>query len=257
MMIELSRQKQKIEGLRPGSRLPLYHQLYERLVDRLRAGEWKPGDRIPPESALTASYGVSRITVRKVLGMLVGEGLLLRQRGRGSFVALPRLEHGMTRIVSFTDDMRQRGFAAGTKIIFAGLLPAPRAIAEALSVPEGEELARIDRLRMADGQPMCLEESFLIHRYLPGILGRDLAHDSLREIKQKQYGIRWSRARQTIQAIAAPAKIARLLAIKTGAPLLSFDRVTFSQDDIPVEYLRIYYRADRYRIHSELLGGDG
>jgi len=242
--------------LNPVSKLPLYQQLYEVLEARIRSGEWKPGDMIPPESELISRYEVSRVTVRKVLDMLVTEGLLVRQRGRGSFVAQAKLEHGTTRIVSFTDDMRQRGLTPGTKIIFMGLVPAPRAIAEALSVAEGEELARIDRLRLADGVPMCVEESFLIHRYLPGILQHDLAGNSLREIKQASYGIRWSRARQTIQAVPAPAEIARLLSIKTGAPLLYFERVTYSQDAVAMEYLKIYYRADRYIIHNELVGGD-
>jgi GntR family transcriptional regulator len=243
-------------ALNPASRLPLYQQLYEVLEARIRSGEWKPGDMIPAETELISRYEVSRITVRKVLDMLVTEGLLVRQRGRGSFVSQPKLEHGTTRIVSFTDDMRQRGLTPGTKIIFKGLVPAPRAIAQALSVPEGEELARIDRLRLADGVPMCVEESFLIHRYLPGILRHDLARNSLREIKQASYGIRWSRARQTIQAVPAAAEIARLLSIRSGAPLLYFERVTYSQDAVAVEYLKIYYRADRYIIHNELVGGD-
>jgi len=245
-----------IQTLNPASKLPLYQQLYELLEGRIRSGEWKPGDMIPAETELISRYEVSRITVRKVLDMLVTEGLLVRQRGRGSFVAQAKLEHGMTRIVSFTDDMRQRGLTPGTKIIFMGLVPAPRAIAEALAVPEGEELARIDRLRLADGVPMCVEESFLIHRHLPGILQHDLASNSLREIKQASYGIRWSRARQTIQAVPAPAEVARLLSIRTGAPLLYFERVTYSQDAVAMEYLKIYYRADRYIIHNELVGGD-
>ena len=141
------------QPLNPTSKLPLYQQLYEKLEGRIRSGQWKPGDMIPPESELIRQYGVSRITVRKVLDMLVTEGLLVRERGRGSFGAAPKLEHGMTRIVSFTDDMRQRGYSPGTKIIFMGLVPATRIIAAALGVPEGEELARIDRLRLADGEP--------------------------------------------------------------------------------------------------------
>ena len=246
-----------VEKLNPNSRLPLYHQLYEIFQDKIRAGQWKPDDMIPAESELIASYGVSRITVRKVLDMLVKEGHIRRERGRGTFVAHPRLEHGMTRIVSFTEDMRQRGFSPGTRILFSGLVPAPANIAEALKVPVGEELARIDRLRLADDEPLCVEESFLVHRYMPGILEHDLSRNSLREVKQREYGIRWSRATQTIRAIAAPPEIAHLLSIKAGAPLLYFERVTCSQDEIPVEYLRVYYRADRYALHNELAGGSG
>jgi len=243
------------ETLNPNSKIPLYHQLYTLLQDRIRTAEWKPGDMIPPESELVDRFKISRVTVRKVLDMLVTEGLLIRERGRGSFVAHPKLEHGMTRIVSFTDDMKQRGLTPRTRIIFTGLVPAPAEIAERLKIPVGEELARIDRLRLADGEPMCVEESFLVHRYIPGILNYDFTVNSLREIKEKIYGIRWSRAMQTIQAIPAPLKIARLLSIRPGAPLLYFERVTFSQNDVPMEYLRVFYRADRYVLHNELIGG--
>lgn len=245
------------ETLNPNSRLALYHQLYELLQERISTGQWKPGDLIPAESELTARFAVSRITVRKVLDMLSREGLIVRERGRGTFVAHPKLAHGMTRIVSFTDDMRQRGFTPSNRVLFSGLIPAPAAIAAALSVPEGEELARIQRLRLADGEPMCVEESFLVHRHLPGILENDFAAKSLREVKHQKFGILWTRAKQTIQAVAAPAEIARLLSVKPGAPLLYIERVTWSQAEIPIEYLRVHYRADRYVLHNELQGGSG
>ena len=163
----------------------------------------------------------------------------------------------MTRIVSFTDDMRQRGLSPGTKIIFKGLVPAPRAIARGTVRPGGRGAGAHRPAAPGGRRAACAwRRSFLIHRYLPGILEHDLASDSLREIKQASYGIRWSRARQTIQAVPAAAEIARLLSIRTGAPLLYFERVTYSQDDVAVEYLKIYYRADRYILHNELVGGD-
>jgi GntR family transcriptional regulator len=243
--------------LNPNSPLPLYHQLFELLHDRITTGTWKPGDMIPPESELVSTYKVSRITVRKVLDMLVKEGLIRRERGRGTHVAQTRLAHVTTRIVSFTDDMRQRGFEAGTRVLFSGLLPAPPGIAAELGVPQGEELARIDRLRLADGEPMCLEQSYLVHRLLPSILDHDLAARSLREVKVSEYGVRWARARQTIQAVLATPELAHVLSVKTGEALLHIERVSYSQEDAPVEFLRVYYRADRYVLYNELSGGAG
>ena len=204
-----------------------------------------------PELADSA-YG--DVTVRQVLDMLVNEGLIFRQRGRGSFVAHPTVEQALVRIISFTDDMLQRGFAPSTRVLSSDLVPAPRDIAERLEVEEGEELARMKRLRIADGEPMSVEESFLVHRLCPGVLGGDYAVNPLREALLRDYGIRWSHARQVIRAILATRDLARTLSMEPESALLFIERVSYSQDNVPVEFLRIYYRADRYSLYSELQG---
>lgn len=234
------------------SKLPFYQQLYEILRGKIARGEWKPGDLIPPESELIESYQVSRSTVRQVLDMLVNEGLIYRQRGRGSFVAHPTLEQIMTRIISFTEDMRQRGFTPGTQVLSASLISATEDIAEKLKTSPGEQLACLRRLRLADSEPMSIEESCLIHRYCPDVLQHDYAKQPLREVLERDYGIRIASAKQVIQAILAPADLAYLLEIKPKAALLLIERVSFSQGKIPVEFLRIYYRADRYSLFNEL-----
>lgn len=238
------------------ARLPLYHQLYEIVHERI-VKDWRPGDRLPTEAELIQSYGVSRITVRKVLDMLVKEGLIYRQAGRGTFVAHATLEQGLSHIVSFTEDMQRRGFTVTTRVLFSGLMPASEYIADKLHIAAGEELARIERLRLADGEPMCIENSHFVHKYCPGILKHDFSVISLREVKIREFGIRWIRAMQTIRAINAAPEMADLLSISPGSPLLMFERVSFSQDNIPVEFLQAYYRADRYILYSELQGGTG
>ncbi len=234
------------------SKLPFYQQLYEILRGKIQRGEWQPGDLIPPESELIETYRVSRNTIRQVLEMLVNEGLIYRQRGRGSFVSHPTLEQSMTRIVSFTEDMHQRGFRPGTKVLTAKIISAGQDIAEKLQIQTGEQLACLRRLRLADGEPMSIEESFLVHRYCPDVLQHDYAKQPLREVLEKDYGIRIASAKQIIQAILAPAELADLLKIKPPATLLFIERVSYSQSRIPVEFLRIYYRADRYTLFNEL-----
>ncbi len=234
------------------SKLPFYQQLYEILRGKILRGDWQPGDMIPPESELIDSYQVSRNTVRQVLDMLVNEGLIYRQRGRGSFVAHPTLEQTMTRIVSFTEDMRQRGFNPGTRVLSATLISAEDDIADKLQVPPGEQLACLRRLRLADGEPMSIEVSCLVLRYCPEILQHDYAQQPLREVLEKDYGIRIASAKQVIQAILAPTELADLLEIKPHAALLFIERISHSQGRIPVEFLRIYYRADRYSLFNEL-----
>jgi GntR family transcriptional regulator len=236
------------------SKLPLYHQLYEILRDNILRGEWQPGDMIPPESELVEQYEVSRTTVRQVLDMLASEGLIYRQQGRGTFVAHPTVEQGLMRIVSFTEDMRMRGFEPSSKVLFSGLVPASVEIARKLEIEPEEELARLDRLRLADGEPMSIEESHLVHRYCPGILQGDYVSSSLREALERDHGIRLVRARQIIRAISAPDRLAELLSIQPNAALLFIERVSYSQHNVPIEFLRIYYRGDRYALYNELQG---
>jgi GntR family transcriptional regulator len=246
-----------MEAIRHSSKVPLYQQLYEILHEKILSHESKPGDLFPPESELIQRYQVSRMTVRTVLDMLVKEGLIYRQQGRGTFIAHPKLEHGLSRIVNFTEDMLQRGFKPSSKVLFSGLIRATDYIAERLSIEVGEELTRLDRLRLADNEPMCLEKSHFVHHYCPGILNHNFEVSSLCEVKERKYGIKWSRARQLIRAINAEKDISDLLSVRKNSALLYIERISYSQEDVPVEFLQAYYRADRYTLYNELQGGAG
>jgi len=234
------------------SKLPLHHQLYDLLRGKIRSGEWVEGQMIPTEPELINQYGVSRIVIRQVLNRLVNEGLIFRQQGRGSFVAERRLEEGLSRIISFTEDMRQRGLTPKTRILFKGLVPATKDISEHLRIQAGDELACLERLRLANDEPMSIEEAYLVHHYFPGVLNEDYAIVPLRQALQQKYGVRIIRAHQVIRAVQATAEMARLLTTQSKSPLLLIERVSFSEQEQPVEFLRIYYRGDRYSLYNDL-----
>jgi GntR family transcriptional regulator len=236
------------------SKVPLYQQVYEILRSEILANNYKPGEMISPTSDLVKQYHVSSITIRQALEMLEQEGLIYRQRGRGTFIAHPTLEQSLTRIISFTEDMLQRGNKPGTKVMLSGLVSATDEVAKKLQVEPDEELACVKRLRLADGEPMSVEESCLVHRYCQGILQYDFAMNSMSLILEKEFGIRLVKAKQTIRALQAPANLVKSLSLKPGAPILYVERVSYSQYEIPVEFLRIYYRGDRYELYNELQG---
>jgi GntR family transcriptional regulator len=236
------------------SKLPLYQQLYDILRGELTRGQWKPGDMLPAESELMQRYGISRITVRQVLDMLARDGLIYRQQGRGTFVAHPTIEQTQVRIVSFTEDMHQRGFRPGTEVLEAGLVPATADIAAKLAVEPGEVLAHLRRLRLADDEPMSIEDAYLVHRYFPGVLSGDYTISPLRRTLEEKYGVRLVRAKQVLRAVMAPSTLARLLSVRQSAALLFIERVSFSAQGVPVEFLRIHYRGDRYVLYNELVG---
>jgi len=236
------------------SSLPLHQQLYEILRHKILQGEWEVGEMIPTEPELMQQHNLSRITVRRGLNRLANEGLIYRQQGRGSFVAEQTLEQGLTRIISFTEDMNQRGMVPRTEVLFSDLVPSPEDVAERLGLEPGAEMARLERLRLANDEPMSIEESYLVHSYCPGVLEDNYAVNALREALEAKYGIRILRARQIIRAVRASTRQARLLTVPARSPLLFIERVSYSQQNLPVEFLRIYYRGDRYSLYNELNG---
>lgn len=243
-----------MNGIIRDSKLPFYQQLYDLLHKNIIGGRWRPGDMLPSETELIDRYQVSRITVRQALALLVKDGLIYRRRGLGTFVAIPKIEQGLNRIISFSEDMRRRGFQAGTSVLSSGLLAAPQEIAERLDIESGEKIAYLERLRLADGEPMSIEISHLIHRLCPGVLRKDFARTPLREVLERDYDLLLTRANQQIRAIAASEDLAQKLSVSTGDPLFYIERISYSQTNNPVEYLQIYHRGDRYTLFNELEG---
>jgi GntR family transcriptional regulator len=243
-----------MDSVDPDSQTPYYQQLYSILRRQIDDGVWRPGDRLPSEAELGQTYDLSRITVRQAFEMLVNDGLIYRRRGSGSYVAVPTIQQGLNRIISFTDDMRQRGLHPGTRVISTRLEAAPADVASRLNIEPGTEVAVLERLRLADGEPMSVEISTLVHSRCPGVLDSDYAVIPLRRALADRYGIHLERAAQEIRAVPADMALALQLGVAMRAPLFYIQRVSFSGEGVPVEYLRVYHRGDRYVLYNELRG---
>jgi GntR family transcriptional regulator len=241
-----------MKNISRSSKVPLYYQLYEILMEGIKEGRWKPEEMLPTETELVEKYDLSRATVRQAFEILVNQGRIYRRRGQGTFVSRPAIEQNLNRIVSFWEDMHQRGMEPGTKVLTSELIQATEKVAENLQVDPDEELASLVRLRMADDEPLSVEHSQLVHRYCPGILEQDYANNSLRKMLADQFNIHIVSARQTIRAVAASEILAKLLNVDQDAPLLHMERISYTDQGNPIEYLQIDLRGDRYTFHSEL-----
>src|SRR5260370_30998021 len=136
--------------------LPIYVQLENLVRDRIDNGEWAPGMMLPSERQLCDTYGIARMTVRQAISNLVIEGLLTRTQGRGTFVARPRLRQSLSRLTSFSEDMRDRGLLGTTRLLAREEMPASPEIAAVLAVAGGDPVLQVQRLRSASGRPMAL-----------------------------------------------------------------------------------------------------
>ena len=139
--------------------VPLHHQVYLDLLKRLNADEWRPGDRLPPERELAVVYGCSLITVRRALSELTREQRIVRTPGRGTTVLRPPIERDLSGTMSFTDEMQNRGLNPETKLVAARARSSSEDVAEALELEVGAPTLYLERLRLANGEPMLLEQS--------------------------------------------------------------------------------------------------
>lgn len=241
-----------MKNISRSSKVPLYFQLYEILHDQIRDGIWKPEVMLPTENELENRYQLSRATVRQAFELLVNQGLVYRRRGQGTFVSRPAFDQNINRIISFWDDMRQRGLIPGTRVLSGELIQASEDVVESLEIETNQELASLVRLRLADDEPLSVEHSLLVHNMCPGILDQDYANNSLRKVLADQYNIHITNAKQKIRAVPATKNLANLLDVDIDAPLLHIDRISYTEEGTPIEYLRINLRGDRYTFHSVL-----
>ncbi len=233
--------------------LPIYVQLKELLREKIAAGEWKPGDMLPSEREMSEQYHISRMTVRQALSELAYEGLLRREQGRGTFVAAPKIEHGLSRLTGFTEDMIKRGLKPSTSVVRLEWRKAPLLAARALQISPSENIILLERLRMADAEPIAIEISHLHFKGAKSLLDEDLEKNSLYHILASKYGITPTRAVQKIGAGLCTLHEQDLLKIDESTPVLRNQRVTYDQWGRPFEYTESAYRADRYVFQAELV----
>lgn len=236
-----------------GSKVPLHQQLYEILRSQLEKDQYASGEKFFNEADLIETFDISRNTARQVLNRLSDEGYILRERGRGTTVAKPTLQQSLEKIVSFTDEMHRRGMQPDTKVISQETVKPSEKQLQGLRVTLETDLVCIKRLRLGDGLPICVEESYLVKEYFPNLADFDYAVYPLKKAIETMLNSRLDFAQQKIKAIGASKEIAKLLEIETHAPLLYIERITYTSN-IPVEFLKVYYRGDRFTLYNELVG---
>ena len=238
----------------PASPVPLHYQVREQISLAIADGRLAPGDLLPPEEDLAAQGSVSRTTIRQALAALVHEGLIERKRGKGSWVVEPRIDQQLIELTGFVEDMLSRGLEPEARVISMEVVEADVIVAEELRIPEGSEVMRIERVRSADRRPILFDVS-----YLPLEIGQRVIDEDLKrpifEILEGDLGVALSEADYHIRAVAAEEPIATHLGVVAGTPLLMIERTTCSRDGEPVDYEKLYYRADRMTFSLRLKRG--
>jgi GntR family transcriptional regulator len=239
-------------GARAVPHTPKYYAVKRHLLDLIDA--LPPGSLVPTERVLTVELQTSRTTVRRALSELVGEGRLVRRQGSGTYVAEPKITWPL-QMTSFTEQASANGYTTSTRLLDAVRTHADEEIAARLSVHPGASTYCIERLRLVDGTPMAVETSHLSVARFPGLIPELRRKSSLYRVLAESYGVTPVEAEETIETASASPREAGLLDVDTGAPILVLGRHSFDADGTPIEYVRSWYRGDRYTFVARLTAG--
>jgi GntR family transcriptional regulator len=234
---------------RAASREPKYYLVKRHLLDLIAA--LPPGTLVPTERVLTVELGTSRTTVRRALSELVGEGRLVRRQGSGTYVAEPKITWPL-QMTSFTEQASANGYSTSTRLLEATRARADADIAARLSLRSGASTYFIERLRLVDDTPMAVETSHLSAARFPGLIAELRKKSSLYRVLSENYGVHPVEAEETIETASASPREADLLGVDTGSPILVLGRHSFDADGQPIEYVRSWYRGDRYTFVARL-----
>lgn len=228
---------------------PKYRQLRDALVNLIH--EMPAGSAMPTERELCQRFGVSRGTVRHALDRLEAEHRIFRYQGKGTFVARPKIDQ-VLELSSHTDTIRARGMEPSSRLIGISRAPAEPEVAEMIGLVEGDEVLQVERLRLADDDPLAVELLYLDGGRFGAISAALTEQQSLYQLLRARYGVELAWAEETIEAIVAPDREAGLLDVPPGSPVLLLCRQSFDAEGHPVEYVRSVYRADRLRFRTRL-----
>ncbi len=226
------------------ARVPKYYRLKRHLLDMTET--LPPGTPVPPERTLAAEFDTSRTTVRQALQELVVEGRLERIQGKGTFVAKPKVSQAL-QLTSYTEDMRAQGLEPTSQLLDIGYVTADDTLAGLLDISAGGRVLRIERLRLASGEPMAIETTHLSAKRFPALRRSLVKYTSLYTALAEVYDVHLAEAEETIETSLATPREAGLLGTDVGLPMLMLSRHSLDAQGEPVEWVRSVYRGDRYK----------
>jgi GntR family transcriptional regulator len=231
---------------------PLYLQLKDSLVAEITSGRYRSNQRLPSERELSTQFQVSRMTVRQALLELARDGTIYTRVGKGTFVAEPKIDQQLRALTGFSQDVRARGGKPSSRVLEARVISATPDMAAALRLAPEAEVILLARLRLADSVPLAVELAYLPFALFPRLLHHNFARESLYDVLETEYKLTLTQAEQSIEAALAVPREIELLKLMPPAAVLKMQRLTFSADGVPVEYVLSSYRGDRYKFRSML-----
>jgi len=225
---------------------PVYKRIQNSIRKRIEGASLKPGDAVASERELAKLHGVSLMTARHALAGLEREGVVERRRGAGTFVAAPKIH--FNKLMSYTEHMSSRGLAPRSRVLFAKVIEDGQEVAARLGLPAASRLVKIERLRLTGEEPFALETCYLSAAEFSGLVTSPLGRSSLFATLQHEFGVELAYADEEVDATAADANLAELLALPKGAPILRIRQVIYSTKGKATIFVVGFYRSERHTL---------
>lgn len=234
--------------------IPFYIQVLESLTGYIENNHLQPGHQLPGEAELCKTFDVSRTVIRQALQELEYKGLIFREKGRGTFVAKPKIHEGLFQeLTGFYQDMVAKGHQPRSDVLKQDKVRANPKVAAYLKLETGAPVTHIDRLRYVNHEPIVLVTTYLPYDICPDLLEVDLTNQSLYAYLENEHGLFISSGRRFLEAVIANQMEAELLQVDVGSPLLLLNSVSYLEDGTPMEYFHALHRGDRSRFETELV----
>ena len=238
-------------GINTRSYVPYYQQLKQILISDVQSR--KEGDLLSSESDLCRKYSVSRTVVRQALDELERDGLVLKVKGKGTFVTGRKLNTSFVQhSLGFYDSMVKAGHSIQSRVLASEVTGCPASLASALDLNIGDDVIRFDRVRSVDGRPVLVNRTTLPSRMFPGFIDLDMTDRSLYQVMRDEYGVRPAGGHRSIEAAALSAEDARHLAAPAGLPALRIESVTRTAEGTVFEHYSAIYRGDSFKFELEI-----
>jgi GntR family transcriptional regulator len=236
----------------PDSPIPLYAQVESILATGIADGTFPPGSQLPNEDDLIERYAVSRTTIRQTIQNLMRRGLVEIRRGKGTFVLQPKITQELTELSGFVEDMKSLGRQASARLLDKRIVPASESVARQLAITAGTLVVRIQRVRLADNAPLSFDETYLPRDIGERILENDLETEPIFSLLEQKYDTPLVEAEYRLEAISADATVAGALGICEGSPIFLIERTSYTTENTPIDYEKLYYRGDQIRFVTRL-----
>ena len=239
------------------SPVPYYFQLKKILAEEIVAGRWEHGHRLPSEPTICDHFQVSRTTVRQALAELESEGIIRREKGRGTFVEDARSSSWLLQSShGFYEEAVRIGKRVTSRVLRLEVELLPLWASDALDLPEGTAGVSLERLRWVDDRIAMYVVNHLPADLAEVVAGADLTFGSLYGVLEERRGLRVHGGRRLVEAVTAQDELAQLLEVGPGAPLLFVESVSWDADSRPFECYRAWHRADRTKVDVQVVGQD-